>query len=210
MLYIPPTFRETDLPRLHAFMRENSFAMVASYSDGLNVSHLPLMVLPESGPHGTLLGHFARANDQWRDFESGDPVTCVFHGPHAYISTSWYENQPSVPTWNYAVVHATGRPRLITDPGKMTDLMQRTMAEFEPSLLDPTTHGHPPQDYVDSLIMHIVGFEIEIDSIEGKFKLGQNRSVADQAGIAAGLEARDGADSDLLSLMRKRAGVAAG
>ena len=204
MLYIPPNFRETDLPTLHAFMREHPFAIVASHGDSLHVSHLPLMVLPERGPNGTLLGHFARANSHWHDFESGKPVICVFRGPHAFISTSWYQNQPSVPTWNYAVVHATGRPKLITDPGRMAELMQRTMAEFDPSLLDPATHGHPPQEYIDALTAHIVGFEIKIDTIEGKFKLGQNRSAADQAGIAAGLEARDGADSDLLSLTRKR------
>lgn len=208
MLYTPPTFRETDLQTLHAFMSRHSFATVVSAGNGLGISHLPLIVVPDQGPRGTLIGHFARANAHWRDFEAGHPVTCVFHGPHAYVSTAWYQAQPAVPTWNYAVVHATGRPSLIVDPDRMVALMRRTLAEFDSDLLDPGTHGHPPSEYIDSLIAHIVGFEIEIDTLEGKFKLGQNRSEADQAGIIAGLRARDGESSELLALMREREAAA--
>lgn len=209
MLYIPPTFRETDLQTLHAFMSRHAFATVVSAGNGLGITHLPLIIVPDQGPCGTLLGHFAHANAHWRDFEAGNPVTCVFHGPHAYISTAWYHTQPAVPTWNYAVVHATGRPRLIVDPDRMAALMQRTLAEFDPNLLDSSEYGHPPAEYIDSLIEHVVGFEILIDTLEGKFKLGQNRSDADQAGIIAGLQARDGESSELLALMRER-GAAAG
>lgn len=201
MLYIPSAFREADLPRLHAFMREHAFAIIASHTEGLHVSHLPLLIDASAGRYGTLLGHFARANPHWQDFERDHRVTCIFRGPHAYISSAWYEKQPSVPTWNYAVVHATGRPRLISDPMQLSALMHRTVMAYDPGLIDPAAPGDLPTDFVDALVTHIVGFEIEIDTIEGKFKLGQNRPAPDQRGIAAGLEARDGPESALLRLM---------
>lgn len=202
MLYIPASFRDTDRDRLHRFMHEHPFATVVSGCAGLRISHVPLLLDTGRGGSGTLTGHLARANPQWQDFASGQPVVCVFHGPHAYVSSAWYAQQPAVPTWNYAVVHATGVARLIEEPEQVLAQMQATLERFDPAIQDPDARGHPPHDYVQSLLPHIVGFEIDIETLEGAFKLGQNRSLADQDGIAEGLRERDGPDSPLLHLMQ--------
>ena len=116
-MYMPERFREDDLLTLHALMRDYSFATLVTQHEGLPfASHLPLMLAADEGPYGTLYGHMARANAQWRDFDASQDVLVIFHGPHTYVSPSWYEADPTnVPTWNYAVVHAYGSPRLITD-----------------------------------------------------------------------------------------------
>jgi transcriptional regulator len=205
-VYLPRSFHESNINVLHELMRRWSFATVISHDAELHVSHLPLLVASERGPKGTLLGHMARANKHWRDFDGRRSATCVFHGPHAYISPSWYKQQPAVPTWNYAVVHASGRPRIVDDPAALEELLDQTMAVFDPALANPAAPGHPPADYRASLLAAIVGFEIAIEHIEGKLKLGQNRSAEDQAGIARALAEQGGASTALLDLMTDRAG----
>ena len=191
-------------------MRRHAFATLISYDGALHISHLPLVLLADRGNKGTLLGHMARANNQWRDFDGQRPVTCIFHGPHAYVSPSWYRDQPAVPTWNYAVVHATGRPRAIETPEALDSLVCRTIAEFEPALLDPSAASHPPAAYRASLLQQIVGFEIAIEELNGKFKLGQNRSPQDRQGITNALAERGEEQATaLLDLMSER-GLAEG
>jgi transcriptional regulator len=203
-MYLPKSFQESDLQTLHAFMRRYPFATVISHDEGAQVSHIPLLVRPQPEGRGTLLGHVARANRHWRAFDGERTTICVFHGPHAYVSPSWYQALPAVPTWNYAVVHATGRPRIVEDPRWMAQLMEQTLQEFEPALLDPEVRGHPPQELRAQLLQQIVGFEMPIDEIEGKFKLGQNRSAADQASIAEHLRTQPGDDGPaLVELMRQ-------
>lgn len=205
MLYVPKSFCESDLRELHEFVRRHAFATVISHAENLHVSHLPLILLSDRGSNGTLVGHMARANGHWRDFDGRRSATCVFHGPHAYISPSWYKERLAVPTWNYAVVHATGRPRLSEESEALAELIERTLAEFEPALLNPDADGHPPVAYRAPLLEQIVGFEIPIEELEGKFKLGQNRSPEDQAGIAEALARQGGEAAALLELMRNRA-----
>ncbi|MDR1989351.1 MAG: FMN-binding negative transcriptional regulator [Acidobacteriaceae bacterium] len=202
-MYVPQSFVESDREVLGSFIRRYAFATVVSHGDELHVSHLPLLLLPDQGSQGTLLGHMARANDQWQDFDGERPCLCIFHGPHAYISPTWYEKRPAVPTWNYAVVHVTGRPRRIEEPHALTALLDRTMEEFAPSLRDPSSDVHPSEELRAALLKQIVGFEIAIERVEGKFKLGQNRSAQDRAGIVRALEEIGGSNAEaLIELMK--------
>jgi transcriptional regulator len=110
-------------------------------------------------------------------------TTCVFHGPHAYISPTWYTERPAVPTWNYAVVHAIGTPTVIDDQRRLAEIIDETLGTFEPALRDAAADGYLPEAYRAPLLKAIVGFEMPIERLDGKFKLGQNRSAEDQAGI---------------------------
>jgi transcriptional regulator len=145
----------------------------------------------------------ARANAHWRDFNGETETTCVFHGPHAYISPTWYTERPAVPTWNYAVVHAIGTPTVIDDQQRLAEIIDETLGTFEPALRDPAADGHLPEAYRAPLLKAIVGFEMPIERLDGKFKLGQNRSAEDQVGIRAALQAQGGSVSELLELMQR-------
>lgn len=203
MLYVPGSFRESDVAVMQEFMRQYPFATVVSYRDGIHVSHLPLLLDPRRGPYGTIVGHMARANGHWRDFEGETGMTCVFHGPHAYISPTWYAQRPAVSTWNYAVVHAIGTPTIIDDQQRLAEIIDETLATFEPALRDPAADGYLPETYRTPLLKAIVGFEMPIERLDGKFKLGQNRSAEDQAGIKAALQAQGSAAAELLELMQR-------
>src|SRR5579864_6650019 len=125
-MYIPPAFRIEDKAKLAAFLRQHSFATLITQDDAAPfASHLPMLFRPDRGPHGTLLAHMARANPQWQHFAGGREALAIFHGPHGYISPSWYETAPAVPTWNYAAVHAYGPAAIITDHDRIVDLLQK-------------------------------------------------------------------------------------
>ena len=203
MLYVPGSLRESDVAVMHEFMRRYPFATIVSCRDGIHVSHLPVLLDPQRGPYGTIVGHLARANAHWRDFNGATAATCVFHGPHAYISPTWYTERPAVPTWNYAVVHAIGAPTVIDDQQRLADIIDETLGTFEPALRDPAADGYPPEAYRAALLKAIVGFEVPIERLDGKFKLGQSRSAEDQAGIRAALQAQGGSVSELLELMQR-------
>ncbi|MGV3724105.1 MAG: FMN-binding negative transcriptional regulator [Actinomycetota bacterium] len=187
-MYIPSSFREERLDVLHRLIRKNSFGTLVSHDgSGMTASHLPFLLREEPDANGVLLGHMARANTQWEAFASGAEALVMFQGPHAYVSPSWYATELSVPTWNYAVVHAYGTPRLIEDPASVRALLEATVAAYETSLPEPWTVDRLPDDFVEKLARAIVAFEIPISRIEGKFKLSQNRSEADRLGAASGL-----------------------
>jgi transcriptional regulator len=188
-MYIPNSFREDDPALLHELMRQNSFAALATEHDGAPfATHLPLMLDSERGPHGTLQGHMARANPQWRDFAEGHEALVIFQGPHAYISPSWYEVAPSVPTWNYAVVHAYGTPRIIEGGQALRAMLGQLVDTHEAGFARPW-RMELPDDYIDKMLRAIVGFEIEITRLEGKFKMSQNRGENDQRRVVAALAA---------------------
>lgn len=190
-MYIPPSFREERLDVLHGLIRENSFGTLVSLGeDGLSASHLPFLLREEPGANGVLLGHMARANSQWESFAAGAEVLVIFQGPHAYISPSWYATELSVPTWNYAVAHAYGVPRMIEDPASVRALLEATVGTYESGLAEPWTVDRLPDEFVEKLARAIVAFEIPISRLEGKFKLGQNRGEADRLGAAAGLRSQ--------------------
>ncbi len=187
-MYIPKAFREDDTATLHKLMRDYSFATLITQQNGVPLaSHLPFLLDAERGTYGTLLGHMARGNSQWRTFEENREVLVIFQGPHAYISPSWYEVEPAVPTWNYAVAHAYGVPRLIEDKTELYDLLRTLVQTYEAGFEKPWAFESLPDDYVQKMMQGIVGFEIPIARLEGKFKLNQNRSTTDQARVAAAL-----------------------
>ena len=173
-LYLPPHFRVDDRAALLRFMDGNGFATLVSHAaGGISVSHVPLIVEAE-GETVRLLGHVARNNEHWRALEGADEVLAIFHGPHAYVSPTWYAQHPSVPTWNYAVVHAHGRARLM-DEAELHDVVTRLSSKYEAGNPKPWRLSEQPPAYVSGMLQNIVGFEIAVERLEGKFKLSQNR-----------------------------------
>ena len=191
-MYLPSAFRQDDLAELHAQMQASPFALLTSASAaGVQASHLPLLLAPDEGEFGTLYGHFARANPHWRDLQGGAEALAVFSGPDAYISPGWYpakaEHGKVVPTWNYIAVHARGPVELIEEPERLLQIVSRLSDQHESGRERPWAVSDAPREYIDSMLRAIVGFALPIRRLEGKWKLGQNRSAADQAGVRDGL-----------------------
>ena len=187
-MYIPKAFREDDVSTIHTLIREYSFATLVTQHEGVPfATHLPFILDAERGPNGTLLAHMARANPQWHDFNSAQEVLVIFQGPHAYISPSWYEVELSVPTWNYAVVHAYGLPRLIEDQEELYNLLKILIQTHE-AQFDKPWPFQLSDDYLQKMMRGIVGFEIEITRLEGKFKLSQNRTETERENVITALQ----------------------
>jgi transcriptional regulator len=196
-LYMPPHFRVDDRPTLLRFMEENGFATLVSHGEGgLAVSHVPLLVEAE-GEALRLLGHVARNNEHWSALEAADEVLAIFHGPHAYVSPTWYAQHPSVPTWNYAVVHAHGKARLM-DEAELHDLVTRLSSQYEAGNEKPWRLSDQPAAYVSGMLQNIVGFEIVVERLEGKFKLSQNRPAEIERVVQALEKAGDTAVAALM------------
>jgi len=199
-MYIPPAFRVDDSRKLAEFIQSYSFATLITHDGAAPfASHLPMLYRQE-GDHGTLVSHVARANPQWRHFASGGEVLAIFHGPHGYVSPSWYQTELAVPTWNYATVHAYGVPILIHEPERVASLLNETVSTYEASF-DQPWRGELPVEFVDKLTQGIVAFELPIARIEGKFKLSQNRSETDIQGVIDGLSRSGGAENFALARM---------
>jgi transcriptional regulator len=190
-MYTPASFQLDDKPRLHALMRRYPFALLLTANgDEIAATHLPFMLDMERGTHGTLLAHMARANPHWQLFDGQREALVVFTGAHAYISPSWYESSVTVPTWNYAVVHAHGRPVIMHDTTRVRAVLERLVADHEAYVRPPWSTAQAG-GYIDEQINYIVAFEMPIERLEGKFKLNQNRSRADQQGVVCALAASD-------------------
>lgn len=190
-MYLPASFAEEDRSTLVDFIDRHGFATLISGSGPeISVSHLPLLVDTQcqSPEQLRLMGHMARANPHWREWTDTSRALAIFHGPHAYTSPAWYVASPAVPTWNYVVVHVHGRPRLL-DADETAAVVWRTVEKYEGNR-PGRWNAQLPDDFVRSMLKAIVGFELSIERIEGKFKLGQNRSRADRAGMFAGLESQ--------------------
>jgi transcriptional regulator len=202
-MYVPESFRESDRAEAFDLIDEHGFATLVSSSAGAAlVSHVPLMLDRAASGQERLVGHVARANPHWRRFDGVEPLLAIFVGPHAYVSPSWYSNHPSVPTWNYAVVHAHGTPRLL-DPEQTWALLRSLIEKYEGHRRDPWKPNLAPE-VVEGYLRAIVGFEMPIARLETKFKLGQNKHAADRAGALAGLEAEDGSDSRTLAAFARQ------
>jgi transcriptional regulator len=198
-MYLPSHFRQDDRASVFALAEANPFAtLVTQGGDGLLASHVPLLVDPG---RNLLRGHLARANPQLAHLAEGVEALAIFHGPHGYVSPSLYSEHPSVPTWNYAVVHARGRPRLV-DAQALKTLLDDLVTRFDRS----GWTFDPPEEYGRRMLGAIAGFEIAIESIEGKWKLSQNRSAEDQQRVATHFAAGGEADRALAALMRARRG----
>jgi transcriptional regulator len=194
-MYIPPAFREDDLPGLHTVMREARLAnLVTATGEGLLATPLPLFLAPDEGPYGTLYGHLARANPQWKLPPAGDAMA-LFMGPDAYVSPSWYpskqEHGKVVPTWNYVAVHAYGPAEFFEDSGRLLEVVTRLTDLHEGPRAEPWAVTDAPEAFIRAQLRGIVGLRLPIARIEGKRKMSQNRSVEDRAGVAAGLAASE-------------------
>jgi transcriptional regulator len=193
-MYVPDHFREDRIEVLHDAMRRIGFATLVT--QGLEANHLPMLL-----QDGILRGHVARANPVWKSGEG--EALAIFLGPHAYVSPNWYpskaETGKAVPTWNYITVHANGPIRWIQDAEWLRGNVTALSDTHEAGREQPWKVSDAPASYIDSLLRAIVGFELRIEKLEGKYKLSQNRDTADQAGTREGLR-RDGHD-DVARLM---------
>jgi len=196
-MYVPDAFRSDDRAALLAFATAHPFATVITRDDRwVEVSHLPLCVDSE---RNRLRGHLARANPQLAHLADGREVLTIFHGPHGYVSPSVYIEQPSVPTWNYVVVHAHGRARAVDESG-LRSILDELVGRFDAT----GWRLYTGDEFLRPALDAIAGFEIEIERLEGKLKLSQNRSPEDRTRVAAWLERGDDSSRALSALMRAR------
>jgi transcriptional regulator len=192
-MYIPRLFREEDQAIIAEIIHHARLAtLVSNGPDGVpEISHLPLIYDEADGPHGSLLGHFARANTHWKTIASAGRAIAIFAGPDAYVSPSWYptkqEHHKHVPTWNYEVVHAIGSVEIFDDPARLREAVTRLTKRHEDHRAEPWTIEQAPEDYLANQFGAIVGIVLRIEQLEGKRKLSQNRAPQDRAGVREAL-----------------------
>jgi transcriptional regulator len=213
-MYQPDHFRVEQLPQMHALMRARPFAtLISAGSLGLYASHLPT-VLKDESPHGVIECHLARANPHCSDLAQVGEALMIFQGPQRYITPNWYPSKAQhgkvVPTWNYAVVHAYGRPEVMNDPEWLRRHVGELTAQQERAEPAPWALSDAPATYIDAMLRGIVGFRFAIARLEGKWKMSQNRELPDRDGVIKGLATRGRADdremADLVSQQLKPGG----
>ena len=199
-MYVPNSFREEDPAKLAELIARHPLASLVTLGpEGLDMSPVPLLYDPtprQGAPYGLLRGHLARANPQWRQFNPAVPALTIFTGPNAYISPNWYpskaEHGKAVPTWNYAVVEAQGPMRVIEDTEELRQLLAELTAQHEASQPKPWKLEDAPEDYMAAQLKAVVGVEIPVQKLTGKWKMSQNKSEADRAGVKANLPRQTG------------------
>jgi transcriptional regulator len=202
-MYIPPDFAQHDLQALHAAIEEYNFAtLISNVSDELTASHLPLLLDRRGGENGTLLGHMAHANSQWRD-AAGQDVLAIFSGPHTYISPTWYEASQVVPTWNYIAVHVYGRLELIDDEAEVKSLLARMVEIYEAGQPRPWRLSEPPE-FIERMLRQIVAFRIPIRRLEGKWKLNQNRPAEQRERVIGVLSQQSDENSQVIAQLMQQ------
>jgi transcriptional regulator len=199
-MYIPRAFEEERLPVLHELIRSQPFcSLVTMGASGLFASHLPMVLHGDQGSFGVLHGHLSRANTHWHDFNPGVEALAIFSGAHHYISPSWYpeksEHGKVVPTWNYAVVHAYGYLRAVEKSDWLSTHLQELTNQQESASPVPWKVTDAPADFIASLLKGIVGLELTITRLEGKWKASQNRSERDRRGVIGALEDLNNSES---------------
>jgi transcriptional regulator len=183
-VYIPKIQRVEDRKFLHDFMDEFSFVDLVTATPTIRITHIPTVLDRAKGPYGTIYGHISKNNPQQQAFDGTVPATIVFHGPESYISPTWYSKAEAVPTWNFAVVHASGKLKAITEKTALHQLLADLIHKFEGRYPQSTyDFSKLPDNYVYPMIGGIVGFEMEIEALEGKCKLSQDRSEEDQHSV---------------------------
>jgi transcriptional regulator len=205
VVYLPPAFTEKRRDVLIAHVERHDFGLLVSHGpNGLVASHIPFLV-EDRGDQLHLLGHLARPNPQVADLIAAGEALAIFSGPHAYISPRWYQSGPAVPTWNYVDVHAYGRVRMIDDALWLSGFLDRLSRRHEAGSETPWRMQDQPAAFMNGMIRGIVGLELTVSRLEGKFKLSQNRSAADRPRIVAALGERgDPEAAALAALMRER------
>ncbi len=210
-MYQPPAFREDRLEVQHALIRAHPLGLLISAGPGgLMANLLPFLIDSDRGGHGTLRVHMARANPQWREFEALEECLVVFQGPQDYVTPSWYatkrETGKVVPTWNYATVHAWGRPRVMNDDTWLRRQIEDLTRSREAARSAPWAVDDAPPDFVAMQMKAIVGVEIPIGRLEGKWKMSQNRPEPDRVGVVEGLRAQGETGEALAALVAERGG----
>lgn len=206
-MYTPKAFIDDDSNRLHLHMEQTRLAiLVTNSAEGLQATHLPVLLQRENGSKGTLLGHLAKANPQCQALASGAPALVIFPGADAYVSPTFYpakaQHHKVVPTWNYTAVHATGVAEVFDEGPRLLALVTALTQRHEAGQAQPWAVSDAPADYIEGMLRAIVGFELPIVTLEGKRKLSQNRSAEDIAGVQAGLAASaDPQDRQIAELM---------
>jgi transcriptional regulator len=196
-MYIPPAFQEDDIASVHAAIRAARLAtLITATKEGMIGTPLPMILDATEGPHGTLYGHVARANPQWKLAPVGNAMA-VFMGPDAYVTPSWYatkrETGKVVPTWNYIAVHVYGPVEFFEDASRLRDIVTRLTNLHETPRAEPWAVTDAPEEFIKSQLRGIVGLRMPITRIDGKRKMSQNRSAEDRAGVVDGLAASDDA-----------------
>jgi transcriptional regulator len=201
-LYIPKAHVVEDRAFLHDFMDEYAFVDLITTSPTLRISHIPCVLDRSAGEYGTIFGHVSAQNVQKQAFDGAHAAVVVFKGPQGYISPSWYAKQDSVvPTWNFAVVHASGKPRSVVGRADTHALLSRLIAKFEKSIGGSSyDFSKLPDSYVDGMMQGIAPFRMEIEALEGKFKLGQERIEGDRQGILPHLKQQQYRERSLFEL----------
>jgi transcriptional regulator len=212
-MYQPPHFREDDLAVQHALIKAHPLGLLVTFgSDGLEANPIPFVLEASASSLGTLKAHLSRANPQWRNFDPAQEALVVFQGPETYITPSWYaakrEHGKVVPTWNYAIVQARGRLTIRDDPDWLLQQIT-TMTDMQAAPRpEPWNVNDAPVPFVAAQLKGIVGIEIEITRIEGKWKVSQNRAEADRLGVSAGLRlSQDDASHQMAELVDARGGL---
>jgi transcriptional regulator len=195
-MYLPRHFTEERIPVMHDAIERTGLAVLVTIgTEGPEATHLPLLLDRGVAPRGMLRGHLARANPQWRALEDGCPALIIFSGPESYVSPSWYPSKGDegkvVPTWNYIAIHAYGRVEVFHDPDRLLGMVSDLTDHHERGREHPWAVKDAPSDYLHAQLAGIVGFEMMIERLEGKWKMSQNRSAADLGGVVDGLR-RDG------------------
>jgi len=205
-MYVPKHFAETDVGILAEVMRSSSFASLVMSGDGIPMgTHLPLYLDADKGMHGTLLGHMARANDEWKRFDGKTTALAIFTGINAYIGPNWYLSENAVPTWNYMAVHAYGKPRIIDDGEEVLAVLERLTSAHENDATGNWTMDKMDRNILLGMLKGIVAFEMPIETIEGKAKMGQNKKTEDTAGAIRGLRStHDPAAVQVVAEMTRR------
>jgi len=196
-MYLPKHFEETRIDVLHGFIRAHPLgALVTLTSGGLDANHIPFEVDPSPAPLGTLRGHVARANPVWREFSRDLDTLVIFQGPGTYVSPAWYPTKRQtakvVPTWNYAVVHAHGALTVIEDRAWLRDFVTGLTDRHEAARPDPWRVTDAPAHYIEAQLGAIVGLELRVTRLVGKWKMSQNRPAQDRAGVVDGLQREGG------------------
>ncbi len=209
-MYTPRLFREERIGVLHQAMVEIGAAtIVGTGPDGLTATHAPIVMDPDPAPFGTLHCHFARANPHAKALESGSEVLVIFQGAQGYVSPSWYPSKQEtgevVPTWNYVAIHAHGAASTFDDPGRLREHLSELTRHFEKERSDPWKVEDAPEEFIAGLCNAIVGVEIKLTGIEGKWKLSQNRPDADRLGVIAGLRSQGNRGGRSLAALVERA-----
>lgn len=206
-MHIDRLNRVTDLEQLHAQILQTRLAVLVTHGeDGLQATHLPVLLDPAQGANGTVFGHLARANRQWQVLAAGGEAMLVFAGADAYVSPGYYpskrDNPRTVPTWNYVAVHAYGRPEVFHDAERLLDVVSRLSDRHEQGRDAPWSVQDAPADYIEGMLKAIVGFRLPIERLQGARKLSRNRSDVDIEGVRSGLaNSPDPLDNQVAALM---------